>query len=144
MRWHSHGYGESDASLGLVRIFLYPTGFAADDGGLKVVPGSHRLREPAVRAESDAALRSGWLSGRRDPATGRPLAMESLSAPPGSVVLMWTHTVHGVAPRRPGGPTRWAVVYGYRNPGRPSASRWVSPAFEARAGGGLERLLSPL
>jgi len=133
MRWHGHGYSDGDPRLGLLRVFLYASGFAPGDGGLKVVPGSHRLRDADVHADSDEALRRGWLSAQRDPEGGAPLGIEILSAPPGSVVAMWTHTVHGVEPRRPESGPRWAAVFGYRNPGAPSRSRWITPGFERRA-----------
>ena len=45
INWHTHGYGEEDPSLGFVRIFFYVNGFEPDDGGLKVVPGSHLFRD---------------------------------------------------------------------------------------------------
>lgn len=147
MRWHSHGYAEGDPRLGLLRIFLYASGFGPGDGGLKAVPGSHRLREAHVHAESDGALRRDWLAAKRDPASGTPLAIEALSAPPGSVVAMWTHTVHGVEPRRSESGPRLAVVFGYRNPGAASPSRWITPEFERRAqaagGEALAALVAP-
>ena len=43
--WHTHGYAADDPALGFIRVFFYVTGFAAGDGGLKVVPGSHLFRE---------------------------------------------------------------------------------------------------
>ena len=58
--------------------------------------------------------------------------IEALSAPPGSVVLMWTHAAHAVNPRAESSDTRWCVVYAYRNPGEPSDARWISPAFEQK------------
>ena len=48
------------------------------------------------------------------------------------MILMWTHALHGVTPRKPTSPTRWTVVYGYRNPGRPSKARWISEEFDLR------------
>ena len=46
--WHSHQYAEDDPRYGFVRIFFYVNGFAADDGGLKAVPGSHLYRDPKI------------------------------------------------------------------------------------------------
>ena len=46
IHWHSHAYAEDDPRYGFVRIFFYINGFAADDGGLKAVPGSHLYRDP--------------------------------------------------------------------------------------------------
>lgn len=139
--WHSHEYGETRPELGFVRIFFYVNGLAADDGGLGVVPGSHLYRDARLSASGDAALREGWLAGKRHPLTGEPLAIEYLSAPPGSVVLMWTHAAHAVSPRRPESPTRWAVVYAYRNPGLPSRARWITPEFETSPPPGAEGLM---
>ena len=140
MRWHSHEYSDADPRLGFLRIFFYVNGFEADDGGLKVVPGSHLFRDSCVTADDDAALAS-WLAGKRHLVTGEPLQIEHLVASRGSVILMWTHALHGVAPRRAGSDTRWTVVYGYRNPGRPSRSRWISEAFEQHGLPGTEGLM---
>jgi hypothetical protein len=140
--WHSHEYGEERPDLGFVRIFLYVNGFAPDDGGLGVVPGSHLYRDAKIHAQTDEELRAGWLAGKSHPLTGEPLAIEYLTAPPGSIVLMWTHAAHAVSPRRPGSPTRWTVVYAYRNPGLPSRARWITPAFEASPPPGAEGLMS--
>jgi phytanoyl-CoA dioxygenase PhyH len=130
LRWHSHEYADDEPRLGFLRIFFYVNGFGAEDGGLKVVPGSHLLRDSQVNVNTDADLEATWLPGKRHPLTGEPLRMERLDAPPGSVILMWTHALHGVTPRRADNDTRWTVVYAYRNPGRPSRSRWVSDEFE--------------
>jgi hypothetical protein len=141
MRWYSHGYSDDDPRLGFLRIFFYVNGFAPDDGGLKVVPGSHLFRDPDVHAQTDADL-APWLEGKRHPRTGQPLRIERLQAPPRSVVLMWTHALHGVTARKPDSGTRWTVVYAYRNPGQPSRARWITPAFEKLALPGTEGLMS--
>ncbi len=91
MRWHSHEYAEDDPKLGFVRIFFYINGFEPDDGNLKVVPGSHLYRDPDIEAQTDADLRQGWLSGKQHPLTQEPFEIVPLSAPPATVVLMWTH-----------------------------------------------------
>ena len=39
---------------------------------------------------------------------------------------MWTHAAHGVNARSALSPTRWCVVNAYRNPGAPSAARWIN------------------
>jgi hypothetical protein len=140
--WHSHRYADDRPELGFIRIFFYVSGFAAADGGLGVVPGSHLFRDSALSARSDAALREGWLAGKRHPLTGEPLAIEYLSAPPGTVIVMWTHAAHAVSPRQPGSPTRWTVVYAYRNPGAESRARWISPEFERQPPPGAEELMS--
>jgi phytanoyl-CoA hydroxylase len=140
--WHSHDYAEERPDLGFLRIFFYVNGFQADDGGLKVVPGSHRFRDPKIRAADDTELSKGWLRNKTHPDTGAPLAIETLNAPEGSVVLMWTHAAHAVTARKPGSPVRWSVVYAYRNPGAPpSPARWISPEFEQNPPPGAERLL---
>lgn len=141
MRWHAHEYADADPELGFIRIFFYINGFAADDGGLKVVPGSHLFRDSQVVAQNDAELAEGWLRGKVHPLTGEPLRMQALSAPPGSVVLMWTHALHGVVPRKPESDTRWTVVYAFRNPGQPSRSRRISPELERQGIPGAEGLL---
>lgn len=140
--WHSHEYGEDDPSLGFLRIFFYVSGFAPDDGGLKVVPGSHLYRDAAIRAQTDNELRDGWMAGKKHPQTGEALAIEELSAAAGTVALMWTHAAHGVNPRRESSATRWAVVYAYRNPGLPSRARWISEEFAKKGIAGAEGLMS--
>ena len=140
--WHSHGYSDDDPSLGFVRIFFYVNGFEPDDGGLKAVPGSHLYRDSKIQARTDEALREGWLTGKMHPKTGKPLDIEALSAPPGTVALMWTHAAHAVSARKPDSRTRWTVVYAYRNPGKPSGARWITPEFEQKPIPGAEGLMS--
>jgi hypothetical protein len=142
MRWHTHEYSDADPGLGFLRIFFYVNGFEPDDGALKVVPGSHLFRDSRVTADTDAVLGASWLFDKRHPVTGEPLAIERLSAPPGSVILMWTHALHAVAPRRAGSDTRWTVVYAYRNPGQPSRARWISEEFERSELPGTAGLMS--
>ena len=141
-RWHSHEYSDDDPSLGFVRIFFYVSGFDVDDGGLKAVPGSHHYRDPKIHAETDEALKASWMVGKKRPSTGEPLEIQDLSAPPGTVALMWTHAAHAVSPRRPESGTRWTVVYAYRNPGRPSHARWLTEEFERKPITGAEGLMS--
>ena len=142
VRWHSHEYAEDDPTLGFVRIFFYINGFTHNDGNLKAVPGSHLYRDDKINAPTDAEFEAGWLQGKTHPLTGAPLAIQPLSAPPASVVLMWTHAAHAVTPRQPNSPTRWAVVYAYRNPGRPSLARWITEAYERKTIPGAEGLMS--
>jgi hypothetical protein len=142
LRWHTHEYADDEPVLGFLRIFFYINGFEADDGGLKAVPGSHLFRDSQILAQSDEELQRIWLEGKRHPVTGQPLRIEQLSAPPATVILMWTHALHGVTPRKPSSPTRWTVVYAYRNPGRPSKARWISEEFERRFLPGTEGLMS--
>jgi hypothetical protein len=142
VRWHSHEYAEDDPSLGFIRIFFYISGFELNNANLKVVPGSHLYRDEKIAAQTDADLQAGWLASKNHPMTGEPLQIEQLTAPPATVVLMWTHAAHAVNPRLPNSPTRWCVVYAYRNPGRPSLARWISPAYEKKVIPGAEGLLS--
>ncbi|HIA69074.1 TPA: hypothetical protein EYN98_24155 [Candidatus Poribacteria bacterium] len=43
---------------------------------------------------------------------------------------MWTHAVHGVSARQSDNDTRWTAVYAYRNPVKPSRTRWISQKYE--------------
>ena len=140
--WHSHSYADDDPQLGLVRIFFYLNGFKEGDGALKVVPGSHLFRDSKIEAETDEELENGWIAGKVHPLTGKPLQIEELSVPPGSVALLWTHGAHGVSPRQEDSGFRWAIVFGYRNPGQPCVSRWIRPEFEQKKFIGAEGLLS--
>jgi hypothetical protein len=142
LRWHTHEYSDANPRLAFLRIFFYLNGFDAHDGGLKVVPGSHLFRDSTIVADTDEDLRRSWLEGKRHPGTGEPLRIENLNAPPATVVLMWTHALHAVTPRAPSSPTRWAVVYAYRNPGQPSRARWLSEDFEKSQLPGTEGLMS--
>ena len=141
--WHSHSYSEDDARYGYVRIFFYVNGFEADDGGLKVVPGSHLYRDPKIQAATDVAFREGWLAGKTHPKNGEPLKIQTLSVTPGTVILMWTHAAHAVTPRKQDSNTRWTVVYGYYKPGKDPGVRWISPEFERKQISGAEGLMSP-
>lgn len=140
--WHSHGYSDDDPRYGFVRIFFYVNGFEVDDGGLKAVPGSHLYRDGRIHGGTDDALREGWLVGKTHPETGEPLQVQVLSVPPGTVILMWTHAAHAVSPRKQNSDTRWCVVYAYRNPGKPSHARWITPDFEQKPIPGAEGLMS--
>ena len=142
IHWHSHEYADDRSELGFVRIFFYVNGFSVADGGLGVVRGSHLFRDAGIRAASDEELRAGWLAGKCHPLTGAPLEVEYLSAPAGTVILMWTHAAHAVSARQPGSTTRWTVVYAYRNPGAPSRARWISEEFERHPPRGAVGLMS--
>ena len=129
--WHTHRYAENEPDLGFVRIFFYVNGFTPDYGGLKAVPGSHLYRRIGIRSSvDDDDMWSAWGEDRTHPRTGEQMQVETLTAPPGTVALMWTHALHGVTPRQPNSDTRWCVVYAYRNPGRPSGARRISFPFE--------------
>ena len=139
--WHSHRYSDDDPAYGFVRIFFYVNGFEADDGGLKAVPGSHLYRDSGIHSRTDEALREGWLAGKTHLQTGEPLQIQKLTVPNGTVILMWTHAAHAVSARKQDSDTRWTVVYGYRNPGKP-CTPWITPEFERKPIPGAEGLIS--
>lgn len=139
--WHVHSYADDRPELGFIRIFFYINGFLPGDGGLKVVPGSHLFRQGRLGANSDEKLRADWIGGKVHPGTGEPLEILELEAPPGSVIVMWTHALHAVSPRCADSATRWTVVYAYRNPGEHSHARWITPAFERNPPAGAKELM---
>ena len=51
---------------GYIRIFFYVNGFKADDGSLKVVPGSHLYRDPKIHGSTDETLQERVVS-RKNP-----------------------------------------------------------------------------
>jgi|GEM_PF-548460 hypothetical protein len=126
--WHSHkiGGGKDDcgsASLDQYKAqpnalltLCYPQGFAADnDGGLKIIRGSHLFRDPSgCRGADDDEMRQGWLQGRLHPVTGEPLQIEHLALPPGSVVHCLSHAAHGVSPKGAHKKTRWCSLLCYK------------------------------
>ncbi len=126
--WHSHQIGGGCDNAEPVDVeeyrrqpninltLCYPQGFSADeDGGLKLIRGSHLFRDPAgCRAPDDEALREGWLRGRQHPVTGRPLEIERLALPPGSIVCCLSHAAHAVAPKARERSTRWCSLFCYR------------------------------
>ena len=133
--WHSHGYAEDNhgpstrlPALGLVRTLAYPEGFGAhNDGGVKVVRGSALHRCHNVRFADDDTLRREWMDRRTNPMTGQPLEIWAEALPPGSMVSIACHTVHGVSPRAPRGDserdgylhadsTRWCCLFSFRRP----------------------------
>ncbi len=141
-KWHTHGYGEENPALGFIRIFFYVNGFEAEDGGLKVLPGSHLLRARIANVVTNEELETDWLRDKYHPLTSEPFRIEALSVPSGTVIAMWTFAAHGVTPRKPGSDTRWCVVYAYRNPGLPSQARWISEDYEKRRIPGAEGMMS--
>lgn len=67
------------------------------------------------------------MDERRNPATGAPLEIVAGALPPGSMVSIACHTLHGVSPRVPRGDTardgylhadstRWCALFSFRNP----------------------------
>ena len=150
--WHSHRIGagcdsgavepaEYDRQPNLLLTLCYLNGFrAGEDGGLKIIRGSHLFRDPAgCSAPTDEEMARGWLDGRVHPVTGRPLEMEHLVLPPGSVVCCLSHAAHGVAPRAAGRETRLCSLFCYRRPGGGGLAQppWDVPpvwAVKARRG----------
>lgn len=127
-RWHSHQVGsrcddcgvatlaEYDAQPNASLTLCYLNGFEAEnDGGLKIVRGSHLFRDPnGCRADTDEEMRQGWLHGRTHPVTGNALEIEHLSLPPGSLVCCLSHAAHGVAAKAAAKDTRWCSLICYR------------------------------
>ena len=126
--WHSHEMGsrydnrgvvtvdEYDAQANAILTLCYLNGFEAqDDGGLKIIRGSHLFRDSnGCRAVTDEEMRQEWLRDRTHPVTGQPLEIEHLSLPPGSIVCCLSHAAHGVAAKKPDRPTRWCSLICYR------------------------------
>ena len=106
-------------------VAVYVNGFEKHDGSLKVVSGSHFFRDhggcrffDGPNTHTNNAIEREWCAGKIHPITGKPLEVEVLSVPRGSVVIMHTHAAHGVSPRAEGSGTRYCVVTAYRNPVR--------------------------
>ena len=164
--WHSHTIGGGKDNCGVASpseyqaqpnsnlTLCYPQGFeAGDDGGLKLIRGSHLFRDPAgCRAGSDEEMRRGWLQGRVHPVTSEPLQIEHLSLPPGSIVCCLSHAAHGVASKALGRETRWCSQYCYKKAddvsGHVQPPRAVPPVWAMKAQRGelpavLAELLRP-
>ena len=115
-------------------------------------PRQPPLRDPdGCRAATDGEMARGWLDGRVHPVTGRPLEMEHLSLPAGSVVCCLSHAAHGVSPKAAGRPTRLCSLFCYRKPwtdGRAQPPWEVPPVWALKARRGelppvLTELLRP-
>ena len=162
--WHSHKIGagcdsgtvlpdEYDRQANFLLTLCYLNGFEADnDGGLKIIRGSHLFRDPAgCNAATDEEMGRGWLEGRTHPVTGRPLEMEHLALPAGSVVCCLSHAAHGVAPKAAGRQSRLCSLFCYRKPwadGRAQPPWEVPPVWAVKASRGelppvLSELLRP-
>lgn len=126
--WHSHRIGGGNDDCGVadletyraqpnsVLTICYPEGFEAeDDGGLKIVRGSHLFRDPSgCRYPDDDEMAREWLAGKMHPVTGEVLRIERLSLPAGSLVCCLSHAAHAVSPKARGRKTRWATLYCYK------------------------------
>ena len=147
MGWHSHGHSDMGSGLdderNFIRVFFYVNGFAADDGNLKVIKGSHLHHSDPIAAppmepfKTDAEAEQRWMRGRTHPKTGEPLAIEHLTCPPGSVILMWTHAAHAVQPKPLWAAPRVALIAGFRQPRCHEVSKWMTPTFYRRPTVGL-------
>ena len=128
--WHSHIIGGGTDNCGVASlseykaqpntnlVLCYPQGFeAGDDGGLKLIRGSHLFRDPTgCRGTTDEEMRQGWLKGKLHPVTSEPLQIEYCSLPPGSIVCCLSHAAHAVAPKGADRKTRWCSLYSYKKP----------------------------
>ena len=164
--WHSHKVGGSADNCGVASLseyqaqpnfnltLCYPQGFEAeDDGGLKIIRGSHLFRDPAgCWADTDEEMRQGWFAGRVHPVTSEPLQIEYISLPPGSVVFCLSHAAHAVAPKALDRKTRWCSLYCYKKPsdvaGYAQPSHSIPPVWAMKAQRGelpsvLTELLRP-
>ena len=164
--WHSHKVGGGADNCGVASLseyqaqpnfnltLCYPQGFeAGDDGGLKIIRGSHLFRDPAgCWADTDEDIQQGWLAGRVHPVTSEPLEVEYLSLPPGSVVFCLSHAAHAVAPKALDRKTRWCSLYCYKKPndvtGYAQPSHSIPPVWAMKAQRGelptvLTELLRP-
>ena len=164
--WHSHKIGAGcdrgpiddlaayQAQPNTNLTICYPQGFGADrDGGLKLIRGSHLFRDPEnCRGKTDAEIEVGWLEGRGHPITGKPLVIEHLELPPGSIVCCLSHGAHGVAPKAADRKTRWSSLYAYKKAddrtGRVQPPHAVPPVWALKAQRGelpprLTQLLRP-
>ena len=126
--WHSHKIGGGADNRGIASLLeyqaqpnfnltlCYPQGFQAkQDGGLKLIRGSHLFRDPAgCQAASDEDMQQGWLAERRHPVTNQLMEIEYLSLPPGSIVCCLSHAAHAVAPKAPYKKPRWCSLYCYK------------------------------
>lgn len=124
-------------SMGLLRAD--PDGFEVgeNDGGLKVVPGSHLFRDPKQcrGGITDEDFASGWLQGKHHPISGGTLAIQSLSLPPGSLVSAVAHLAHAVSKRAADRTTRFGSLWSYRVYD-PDAAKEFLPTNEVSVGSG--------
>ena len=166
--WHSHPNGEASSDgvgvcsdpreyeqqRNLIYLFVYPDGFegTGDDGGLKIVEGSHLFRDPAINRlkpgrggtpgleVDDDEFTRRWIAGKNHPMTGQPLCVTRLSLPPGSIVAAFAHLAHGISPRSLAMPPRGASLWCYQRASEragwdPSASGGanIPPALQGAA-----------
>ena len=149
--WHSHKIGGGADNCGVASLseyqaqpnfnltLCYPQGFEAeDDGGLKIIRGSHLFRDPGgCWAATDEEMEQGWLAGRVHPITSEPLQIEYLSIPPGTVVCCLSHAAHAVSPKAVDRTTRWCSLFCYKKPsdttGYAQPSHSIPPVWAMKA-----------
>jgi hypothetical protein len=163
--WHSHVVGGKwdDEGLGAATVeeyraqnnvvfcIVYPQGFRSGQGALKIVRGSHLLREVFNLGSTDDSAILDWINSRSHPVTSAPLEPQSLSLPPGSMVCLMAHAAHAVEPRASdGSESRLGCLFAYRSGETaygtpPSPGREVPPLWAMRAAQGkLPRRLTEL
>jgi hypothetical protein len=93
-------------------LAVYVNGFEQHDGSLKAINGSHLFRDhgscrffDGPNTHTNHRVEQEWCAGKVHPITGKPLEVEVLAVPRGSVVVMHTHAAHGVSPRKEGSGT---------------------------------------
>ena len=161
--WHSHKIGAGADNCGVASLseyqaqpnfnltLCYPQGFEAeDDGGLKIIRGSHLFRDPGgCWADTDDGIQQEWLAGRVHPVTSEPLQIEHLSIPPGTIVCCLSHAAHAVSPKALDRDTRWCSLFCYKKPsdvtGYAQPSHSIPPIWAMKAHRGeLPALLTEL
>ena len=153
--WHSHFNGGPSDNAGpcsdageygrqrnVIFLFAYPDGFGeTDEGGLKVVAGSHLHRdvEHCRGGRTDKEFCSGWMRHKVHPATGAPLTITRLALTPGSLVAAFAHLAHGVDSRGAQHQPRSANIVCYRaqpegdTTPRSRSGANIPPLLQARA-----------
>lgn len=149
--WHSHKIGGGADNCGVASLseyqaqpnfnltLCYPQGFEAEnDGGLKIIRGSHLFRDPAgCWADTDEKIQQDWLAERVHPVTSEPLQIEYTALPPGSVVCCLSHAAHAVALKTLDKQTRWCSLFCYKKPsdvtGYVQPSHSIPPVWALKA-----------
>ena len=115
-----------------------------------MVRGSALHRCSNLRFHDDETLRREWMAGRRNPATGEALEIWAGALPPGSMVSIPCHALHGVSSRKRRGDerdgylhtdsTRWCQLFTYRQPDPemviPPTGRGIPEPFRLALGKG--------
>ena len=123
-RYGSELWTDVDGRGSFVQLVLAIDPMSPDNGGLRLIPGSHRLG--FIADERSGALPDGLLD------TWLPHAID-LELAPGDVALFGPFVLHG-SPPNPSDQPRRILIQGFAQPG---ANRRVYPG----AGTGVERLI---